>query len=425
MFESATRNISLVLSLNTFRPIVMKILHTADWHIGKKLHKHDLIPDFDLFVDWLAEQMTVLEIDLLLVSGDIFDLANPSSDARSQYYRALLKLRKLDCKIILTGGNHDSPAMLNAPKDILRELDISVIGGMPDTVGETLIPIKNISGEIGLVVAAVPFLRDADLRTANAGDTYEDKLAATRTGIETTFLAAAELCAKQYPKVPVIAMGHLFAAGIETSESERDVQIGNQAAFESDRFGNGFAYVALGHIHKPQRVNAKVPTYYSGSPIALSFSEHADEKRVLVLDTEKSFDPESITVPTFRKLLRISGDITRLDEKLSALPKNEGLNTLIELELHENVYDAEKMFRFDALVSGFNTSGYEIVKHRTRFSNGQKKLGELYADSEKLEDVRPKDVFLKKISKHEYDTETRQQLLAAFEEVLNEVYAEK
>ncbi len=402
----------------------MKIIHTADWHIGKKLHKHDLIADFDVFITWLTEKMTVLKVDLLLVSGDIFDLANPSSEARSQYYRALLKLRKLDCKIILTGGNHDSPAMLNAPKDILSELDISVIGGMPDTVAETLIPVKNKSGEIGLVVAAIPFLRDADLRTANAGDTYEDRLAATRMGIETTFRTAAEQCAKLYPNVPAIAMGHLFAAGIETSESERDIQIGNQAAFEAERFGDGFKYVALGHIHKPQRVNAQIPTYYSGSPIPLSFSEQSDQKRILVLDTEKSFVPKSISIPSFRQLLKITGDIARLEAKLTGLPTHDGLDTLIELELQEEVYDAEKMFRLDALFSGFDTSGYEIVKHRTRFLNVQKKLGQHYENSEKLEDVRPKDVFLKKISEHEYDTGTRQELLSAFEEILNEVYAE-
>ena len=402
----------------------MKIIHTADWHIGKKLHKHDLAEDFDRFIEWLAEKMAALDIDILLVSGDIFDLANPSSEARSQYYRALLKLRNLKCKIILTGGNHDSPTMLNAPKEILKELDISVIGGLPEEIEETLIPIRKDSGELALVIAAIPFLRDADLRTANAGDTYEDRLAATRTGIETIFRKAADRCAEKYPDLPAIAMGHLFAAGMETSESERDIQIGNQAAFDANRFGDGFNYVALGHIHKPQRVNAKVPTFYSGSPIALSFSEQSDEKRILFLDTKAGFVPESIPVPTFRKLLKIRGNLEALNLRLKALPNNESLPTLIELELQEAVYDAEKMMDLDNLVSGFDTSGYEIVKHRTHFSNARKSLGQQYANSEKLEDVRPKDVFLKKIADHEYDTGTRQELLAAFEEILNEVYAD-
>ena len=301
----------------------MKIIHTADWHIGKKLHKHNLIADFDLFVDWLVNQMAMLEIDLLLVSGDIFDLANPSSEARSQYYRALLRLRNVNCKIIITGGNHDSPAMLNAPKEILSELNISVVGGMPAFVKETLIPIKGNSGEVELVVAAIPFLRDADLRTANIDDSYEHRLATTRKGIETIFTDAADLCASRYPGVPAIAMGHLFAAGMETSESEREIQIGNQAAFDANKFSKGFDYVALGHIHKPQQVKAKTLTFYSGSPIPLSFSEQSDEKRILFLDTEKSFIPESRPIPSFRKLLKIKGNLNQLKVKLRALPLHD------------------------------------------------------------------------------------------------------
>ena len=98
------------------------------------------------------------------------------------------------------------------------------------------------------------------------------------------------------------------------------------------------------------------------------------------------------------------------------------LSALIELQLQEDVYDAEKMFQLDSLVSNFNTSGYEIVKHRAQFLNVQKTLGQQYVDNEKLEDVRPKDVFLKKIGDHGYDFETRQEILLAFEEILSEIY---
>ena len=114
----------------------MKIVHTADWHIGKKLHKHDLSEDFDLFINWLTKFIEDKKVDLLLISGDIFDLANPSSEARKQYYETLVKLKALDCKIIATGGNHDSPAMLDAPQEIMRALDLSVIGGLPQDLDE-------------------------------------------------------------------------------------------------------------------------------------------------------------------------------------------------------------------------------------------------------------------------------------------------
>ena len=402
----------------------MKILHTADWHIGKKLHKHELIEDFDRFAGWLEEKITELQVELLLVSGDVFDLANPSSEIRSQYYRTLLRLRGLDCKIILTGGNHDSPAMLNAPREILNELDISVIGGMPETVAETLIPIKNRNGKTELVIAAIPFLRDANLRSADGGDSYDDRLQAIRTGIERIFMEASSLCAEKYPGIPAIAMGHLFAAGMETSESERDIQVGNLASFEAERFGTYFSYVALGHIHKPQRVDATVPVFYSGSPLPLSFSERADAKRILFIDTAKGFRPESIPVPTFRKLIRISGDLSSLQSKLDNLASHRGLDCLIELELLEDYYDADKMYKLDKLVSGFSASGYQIVKHRARFSQSQERLGESYSEVPDLAEMRPKDIFLKRIAGHEYDRETQSALLAVVEEILNEVQTE-
>lgn len=399
----------------------MKILHTADWHIGKKLHKHELAPDFDLFIDWLCQTIIAQGVTLLLISGDIFDLANPSSEARKQYYRALMQLRKLNCKIILTGGNHDSPAMLNAPGEILKELDMHVVGGLPENLADTLIPVQDNSGHNEMIIAAIPFLRDADLRTASEGESYTERVEAVQKGIENTFKEVAEICKSEYPNIPAIAMGHLFASGMSTSESERDIQIGNLAAFEATQFGEYFEYIALGHIHKPQQVKALVSTFYSGSPIPLSFSEYADKKRVLVLDTEKGYVPESIAVPSFRQLLKISGNIEMLQLKLSSLEKVGDLDTLIELILQEENYDANKILSFDQLVTDFNKPGFEIVKHRTDFTHKMQGTSALYTQGTQLQDLKPKEVFEELIGRHEYEPETQKEILAAFDELLEEV----
>ena len=400
----------------------MKILHTADWHIGKKLHKHDLFADFDLFIDWLCKTIQDENIELLLISGDVFDLANPSSDARKQYYQSLIKLQKLDCKIIATGGNHDSPAMLDAPKEILRELDITIIGGLPEKLEESIIPIFNAEQQVELVIAAIPFLRDADLRSANEGITYEDRIEAIRNGIQHTFENAAEICQNQFPGIPAVAMGHLFAAGIETSESERDIQIGNQAAFNASQFGQFFNYVALGHIHKPQRVSAEVPVFYSGSPIPLSFSERKDDKRILILDTAISWEPKSITVPNFRKLLKISGDLNEIEFKLNTLENHDHLDYLIEVDLIEEQYDAQKIYALDVLINGFKKPGYEIVKQRAQFKNKLKGTAELYAESQQLEDLKPTDVFAELVSSHDYEETTKNEIWSAFNEILEEIH---
>ncbi|MDX1761665.1 MAG: exonuclease SbcCD subunit D C-terminal domain-containing protein [Christiangramia sp.] len=402
----------------------MKILHTADWHIGKKLHKHELTEDFDLFINWLIEYIKSERIEVLLISGDIFDLANPSSEARKQYYQALLKLQRLDCKIIATGGNHDSPAMLNAPADLMRALDMEVIGGLPEDLEETIIPVYNHQKEIELVVAAIPYLRDSDLRSGVGASNYEDRLEAIRDGIKNIFHSAADICKEKYPDVPVIAMGHLYTAGIETSESERDIQIGNLAAFQASQFGEYFKYVALGHIHKPQRVNAGIPVFYSGSPIPLSFSERKDEKRVLVLDTEKGYEPESVNLPNFRQLIRLSGNLEELQLKLNSLEKKAELTSLIEVDLVEEQYDAQKIYALDSMVNDFNREGFEIVKQRAQFKNRIQGASELYKHDQQLEDLKPKDVFMELISKHEYGEDEKNEILAAFNEILEEVQSE-
>jgi len=399
----------------------MKILHTADWHIGKKLQKYDLSRDFDLFIDWLCRTIRQESVDVLLVSGDIFDLSNPSSEARTQYYRALMQLRPLNLKIILTGGNHDSPSMLNAPREILRQLDMHIIGGMPQELADVLIPISGKNGATELVIAALPFLRDSDLRSANDGANYEDRIEAIRKGIQNTFHRAAQLCEQDYPGIPAIAMGHLFAAGMETSESERDIQIGNQAAFEASHFGDYFKYIALGHIHKPQQVKALVPTFYSGSPLPLSFSEREDLKRILIIDTSKGWTPHSIPVPVFRRLIKISGTINKLQQKLEELKAHEELETLIEVELIEEQYDAVKIYDLDKQVVNFEKPGYRIIKHRATFSHRHQDTGDLYSTEQHLEDLKPRDVFLKLIRQHEYDENDQREILSAFDELLEAV----
>src|SRR5690606_32065680 len=163
----------------------MKILHTSDWHIGKQLHKYDLNEDLDLFFEWLIDYIKTENIDVLLVSGDIFDQANPSQTAYKQYYDVLKRLINQDCKIILTGGNHDSASVLNAPAELLKAFDITVIGGAIEEIDEMFIEVEKIHEKI--IVAAIPFLKDRDLRKSVAGETYATKIEQIKSGLQTYF----------------------------------------------------------------------------------------------------------------------------------------------------------------------------------------------------------------------------------------------
>lgn len=395
----------------------MKILHTADWHIGKKLHKHHLYPDFDYFIKWLCQLITEENIDVVLISGDIFDLANPSAEARQQYFNALVSMHKLDCTIIITGGNHDSPSMLNAPKELLKSLNVHVIGSLPEKIEDTLIPLYK-DGKLQNVVAAIPFLRDPDLHTASQGTSYEEKLEAMRLGIADIYKRAAEAAATNYPDIPCIAMGHLFAAGVTTSESERDIQIGNNAMFNAFNFDTYFSYIALGHIHKPQQVSSNIPAYYSGSPLALSFSERTDSKRVLVLDTKEGWEPKSISIPSIRKLLRVQGTMLEIEEKLEALVKESELPCLLEVELQEEKHSTEKILAFQSYIEAFEKEGFIIVKDRVQFDIVPDSLSEIVGSQNTLEDLTPNDVFTSLLDQEDMDEDLKKIVMASFHEIL-------
>lgn len=395
----------------------MKIIHTADWHIGKRLHKHTLYPDFDYFIQWFCQLVADEKVEVILISGDIFDLANPSAEARQQYFNALVSLHKLECTIIVTGGNHDSPSMLNAPKELLKSLNVHVIGSLPEKMEDCLIPLYK-NGEIKNVVAAIPYLRDSDLHTASQGTSYEEKLEAMRNGISNIYKQTAEAATNHYPDIPCIAMGHLFAAGVTTSESERDIQIGNKAMFNAFNFDSYFSYIALGHIHKPQQVSSNIPTYYSGSPLALSFSERTDNKRVFLLDTETGWEPKSIAIPSIRSLQLIQGDMAEIEEKLAALENTSELPTLLEVELQEEQHSTEKILAFQAFIESFEKEGFIIVKDRVRFANTIDSLTEMVGSQNTLEDLTPHEVFTSLLDQEEMSEELKKMVLASFHEIL-------
>lgn len=399
----------------------MKILHTADWHIGKKLHKYDLIKDFELFMEWLVVFIQQEKIDVLLVAGDVFDLANPSNEAKKIYYQSLVQLKKTEVKIIITGGNHDSPALLNAPKNLLKELQISVMGGLPKNLEEVLIPIRNKKNKVEIVIAAVPYLRNTSLQGEEVAKTYDERVSNLRKGIQTCYQKIANLAQQKYPLAPCIAMGHLFAKGVSTSESERDIQLGNQASVEASEFGDYFCYIALGHIHKPQQVKGEIPIFYSGSPLPLSFSERIDIKRILVINTEVSFEPVSIEVPSFRKLISLSGNLSSIQSKLQHLTTQSQLTDLIEIDVIETKFDPQVSFKLTELIDLFAHPKMEIVKHRIRFTEVTKKMGDIVESNLQLNEMKVQEVFSKRLDNVDLPKEKKALLTMAMEELLEEI----
>ncbi len=398
----------------------MKILHTSDWHIGKQLHKYDLADDLNLFFDWLINYIKTEAIDVLLVSGDIFDQANPSQAAFKQYYDVLRQLVQLDCKLIITGGNHDSAAVLNAPKELLNAFDITVIGGATETLSELFITVEK-NGE-RLVVAAVPFLKDRDIRKSVAGETYATKIEQIKAGLQTYFSTINTHFQNHYSDGFFVVMGHLFVQGSSVSESERDIQIGNQAGVQASMFQGIPDYVALGHIHKPQAISEEEHIHYCGSPISLSFSEKEDQKQVniITLKDNQLQCLEIIPIPKQRNLVTFEGSLDEVQQQMIGYNQETPLLSLAEIIVNEETESLERRQAFEAFVSEQPNPHLQIVKSRLLFNNKIRGASDAFAVGTDVADVTPMQMFEKKLEL-QVGLENTEELKGAFRDILQEL----
>lgn len=270
----------------------MRILHTADWHIGHSLNGWSRDEEHRLWFDSLAEFAQREAVDALLVSGDVFDGINPSGASQRIFYAGLrqLKDRCPHLVTVLTSGNHDPAARLEAPAAILASLDVHVRAVLRRTdtgavdIAHHMIPLPDRQGIIRAQVCALPFLRAADMPGLSfADEAGGSSIVAAAGRLHAEIAEAAQAWAGT---VPVIAMGHLHARGGEESEgAERSILIGGEHALPVDVFPETFAYVALGHLHRPQSL-AGGRVRYCGSCFPLSAAEIGYDHGVTVIDLD-------------------------------------------------------------------------------------------------------------------------------------------
>ena len=293
----------------------MRILHTSDWHLGQTLHGVSRRYEHACFLDWLLNAIEQHKVDALLVAGDVFDVASPSAEAQAEYFRFLATARSRFPKlnIVITGGNHDSPARLDAAQTILRALEVRVVGGLPKTsnhkehthklnLEQLLVPISGSTPEDTACIIAVPFLRPRDLprsyeeacqwvsidSTEQQPPTQEEasEIEQHRNLIKVLVQAAKQRFGEH---TALIGTAHAYVAGGQLSElSERKIQQGYQNALPASIFPDSMAYVGLGHLHLAQQVNETPHIRYSGSPIPLSMAEHNYPHQVVLVDTDKT-----------------------------------------------------------------------------------------------------------------------------------------
>lgn len=288
----------------------MRILHTADWHIGQRLHERQRLDEHKRFLEWLLHIIQEHKVELLLVSGDIFDTSLPSAEATNLYYEFLYRLfNETETYTVITAGNHDSPRHLEAPREFLKMGRIHVVG-LAKEAADCVVYIPDENPRV--VVAAVPYLSENELPHIS----YESDIEKSERYRERLKTFYAECVSHMPADLPKILMGHLFVQGGNVSDSERNIQIGGASAMHASDFPDGVNYVALGHLHRPQMIkNSIYLIRYSGSPIPLRFNETDYRKKVFLLELSDDGTlilDEEIEIPIFKELCTVIGDETAI-----------------------------------------------------------------------------------------------------------------
>lgn len=267
----------------------MLLLHTADWHIGQYFFGYDRKEEHIYFFDWLKKTIKKRQVDVLLIAGDIFDSPNPSAESQKIYYRFLREVttNNPDLQIIITAGNHDSAARLEAPNPLLEKMNIHVKGLIHKNIDggidyqNLFVPlIKNEKTEAWCI--AVPYLRQGDYPNA------ESYAKGVKEMYDILYNKLQEI---ENPNLPVITMGHLHALGSEVSEQDRSERtvVGGLDCVSPDTFNKDrIIYTALGHLHKFQQVSNSKNVYYSGSPLPMSFAEKSYKQGINLIEIKNN-----------------------------------------------------------------------------------------------------------------------------------------
>ncbi len=335
----------------------MKIIHTADWHLGQTFFEYDRKAEHLHFLSWLKNQIQELSVDVLLIAGDVFDSPNPSAESQKMYYHFLREIttNNPDLQILIIAGNHDSAARLEAPNPLLEDMNITVRGVVRRTdegnidFNHLVIPLDK-----GGYCLAVPYLRQGDYPNS---ETYAQ-------GVKAMYEAIFE-CVK-CKNQPIVALGHLQATGSEISENDRSERtvIGGLECVSPDSFDKAIVYTALGHLHREQRVSGRDNVRYSGSPLPMSFAERNNKQGVILIDINESTRIERILFDAPVSLLSIPAEPLPLNDvldKIDELPDGEICETSPYLEIKVLITEPEPSLRYQ-IEEALKTKSVRLVR---------------------------------------------------------------
>jgi DNA repair protein SbcD/Mre11 len=377
----------------------MRLLHTSDWHLGQHFMGKSRQAEHQALIGWLLDQVSAQAVDAVIIAGDIFDTGTPPSYARELYSQLVVRLHEAGVALLLLGGNHDSVATLSESRELLAHLGTTVIAATHEDPATQVIVLPQRNGEPGSIVCAIPFVRPRDVLQSQAGQSAEDKQQSLQQAIQQHYVAvdaaARAKMAVLAMKLPIIATGHLTTVGASSSESVREIYVGALEAFPTSAFPPA-DYIALGHIHRPQKVGGLEHIRYCGSPIPLGFDEARQQKEMLLVDLD-SDGLKTVTVlpvPRFQGLVAISGNLETLAGAIGAAAA-EGTRerpAWLEVTVAEDDYLADLPARIEAL-----TEGWPVEVLRIRRQRGNAATNLQAEANETLDELSPHDVFARRL----------------------------
>ncbi|TBM27237.1 exonuclease subunit SbcD [Hafnia paralvei] len=384
----------------------MRLIHTSDWHLGQHFYTKSRSAEHQAFLSWLIKQASEHQVDAIIVAGDVFDTGSPPSYARELYNRFVVELQTTGCQLVVLGGNHDSVATLNESRDLLACLNTQVIASSAGDLQHQVLPLKQRDGSVGAILCAVPYLRPRDIQTSMAGQSAAEKQNALQQAIAEHYQSLYDLAAAQRDalggNLPIVATGHLTTIGASTSDSVRDIYIGSLDAFPASAFPPA-DYIALGHIHRPQRVTSSEHIRYSGSPIPLSFDELGSEKSICLVDFTGS-TLEKVTllpVPQFQPMQLIKGSIEQIEQQLAAFKDCDNEKPIwLDIEISSSAYLNDLQRRIQQ-----QTESLPVEVILLRRSKEQRLSALTRQDKETLSELSVSDVFERRLAQEETEDE--------------------
>jgi exonuclease SbcD len=406
----------------------LRILHTSDWHLGQTFHDYERTSEHQRFLSWLVDTICINHVDVLLISGDVFDVANPSTQASQLYFNFLreVTLRQPNLQVLIIAGNHDSPGRLEAPKALLEAFNVNVVGMVEFIdnkvdLNKIIIPlIDKYGNRVGLCLA-IPFVRLGDYPTStNESLSYEQ-------GVAKLYQEAYEYASNQLqPGEFIIAMGHLHTAGATTSVDDKSERLilGGLNLISSDAFNPGIIYTALGHIHKAQCLDTARNIRYAGSPLPMSFSENNYTHKVYIADISSSNEIQVSVekIPVTVNLLRIPKEplpITNILPLLESLPDaQEEIDDAPFLEVRVLMNEPEPSLK-SSIENAVKGKHVRLAKISVTYpASSEFKDNDFRSDD--LEQVKPVDIFKRRYNEV-YKNDIPDELVDLFNVVYEEV----